>query len=406
VKLYRYRAIDGAGELQSGAIRALDRRAFKHQLASMGLRPLPYQWLQRWFLQGALLQRKSEWDGQSASLFILHLSQLLAVSVPLLDALDELIALESNRHVRQALSDMRDDVSKGASLSCSMQRCAGLFSPSCIAVVHSGEASGEIAKALADVSKELSWQADMAERIKTVLLYPALTTLAIVAVFLFLLLYMVPAMMPFLIQQAGTLPTHTRLLLGLSEGVQSSGLLFITGVSLVCLMLWLLQLFNSRLQQFMLHTWLKTWAGQIVLHLSVARYARTLGLLLESGITLNKALEVAEKTLINAALARQLAFARTSVLGGMGLAQSMHSQSLLPPLFVRLVAAGESTGLLASAVQQASVQLQATARHKLERMEKLLGPAVLFLLGGALCWIVVAVLGPIYNGIANQGLLF
>ncbi len=404
MKRYYYRAVDHSGRIQQGVIRASNKQAYIKELDALGLQQLPYQLLQQIIACSGLTFYRPNWEPQSASLFFLHLSQLLTSGVPLLDALEELTRLEQGRRVRKALGVLREQVNQGDSLSDAMQSVPTLFKPNAIALVQAGESSAELARCLEDLSAELSWQADIAERIKTALAYPVMSGLALIGIFIFLLFYMVPSIEPFVRQHNTSLPIHTQLLLALSDGVRASGrnwlliLSLLVGVS--CFACFISNTLKCGVNLF----WLQHGPGRITLYLSVARYARTLGVLQNAGVSLVDSLSIAEAGINSAALRQQLEKTRAFVLQGFSLEEAMKTQSLLPPLFIRLVAAGESTGLLENAFNQASVQLQGTAKHKIERMEKLLGPAILCVLGVALAWLILAVLGPVYSGIATQGL--
>jgi type IV pilus assembly protein PilC len=137
--------------------------------------------------------------------------------------------------------------------------------------------------------------------------------------------------------------------------------------------------------------------GPLAIGLSLSRYATVCGRLYRSGVKLDESLAISEALVSNLALRQPLAQVRRRVVAGASLGDALAMAPSIPGSFRRLIAAGESAGSLGQALQQAGQQYQQHARQLVERIESLAGPVLLVWVGANLLWIVVSVLGPVYD---------
>ena len=398
-----YRAIDQDGHIHTGFSSAAGQTEFDVWLSQRGWQSLPASWHQRLFNHLRIRPPAASWSKTDAALFTLNLSQLLGAGVPLVQALEEIQHLENNRLVQRVLSDVASRVNQGSALCEVLSQYPDLFAPDYVASVKAGERSGRLSQCLELQAVSLRWQADIANRLKTVLTYPAFALVSIVVVLLFVLLYLVPAMRPLLQGSTVALPWRTKILLDLSVAMQESGF---TILLVLCALFGLLgfiysshRKLNTAIQSFLLGG----RYGQIVTSFSLSRYARTTSLLYEAGIEITDAMRISQNMVGNALLRTQLENACRLVLSGQTLGNAMQAQSMLPVLFVRMVLAGERAGVLGVALQQSAEQLQINAQYALDRVERLLGPVLLCVMGAVLLWVVTSVLGPIYSSITETG---
>jgi type IV pilus assembly protein PilC len=141
--------------------------------------------------------------------------------------------------------------------------------------------------------------------------------------------------------------------------------------------------------------------GLLISELSLSRYAIVGGRLYRSGIELEQSLSLSETLVGNTALRQALGRARALMVAGASLGDALSGLTVIPGSFRRLLAAGESAGALGQALLQAGEQRQQHAQHLVDRIERLVGPVMLLLVGANLMWIVVSVLGPVYNSAIN-----
>jgi len=400
-----YRAIDKNGRVHLGFASDKNHAELSQQLNERGWQQLPLSGLQQLSNAVGIGPVMTKWSRQSAAIFTMHLSQLLAAGVPLLQALDELVSSENQRSVKIALQALRTRVDQGASLSDAMASAPGLFGPDYVASVKAGEASGELSRCLYQQSKNIRWQAELSERLKTLLTYPLFALVCLIVVFLFVLLYLVPAMQPLLSMSVLPLPLHTEILLNLSELIRQSGVVLLFCSGFTTTLLYVLWQSNIRLKWRLQSLMLRGVYGQIVTNLSLARYARSTSLLYESGVEFTDAMKISQNMVANVLLRNQLSAACEKILSGESIAGAMQSQPCLPRMFVRMVSAGEQAGVMDVALRQCADQLQSSAQYSIDRAERLIAPVLLCVMGGLLLWVALSVLGPIYSTVGHAGAL-
>ncbi len=400
-----YRAIDEQGRIHIGFTTSRNQLELNQWIAQRGWQALPVSASQRIRNVLGIGPRYPRWSKSEAAVFSLHLSQLLSAGVPLISALEELAKMESNKSVSAALADMTRRIDHGDALSVAMAACPGLFGNDYVAAVRAAEFAGQLNDCLRQQANNLHWQAELSERLKTVLAYPIFALMCLLGVFLFVLVYLVPAMLPLLSMSHSPLPTHTKWLIGLSEVVRQSGVIVLAVVSAISLLIILLMQSESTLKWRLQAIFLRGMYGRVATQFTLARYARSISVLYESGIEITDAMRISQELVRNAFLKKQLGDACRRILAGDSISKAMQLQSALPPLFVRMVAAGEQAGVLDVALRQCADQLQSTAQFSLARVERLIGPCLLCVMGGLLLWVALSVLGPIYSAVGQNGLL-
>jgi len=398
-----YRAIDQHGRVHTGFSSIQSLSELERWIYQRGWQPLPVSLLQRIANRVRIGPGVVRWTKQAAAIFTQNFAQLLLAGVPLLQALEELIELESRRQIRRALSDVRCKIDQGESVSAAMKSFPGLFSSDYLASVRAGESSGKLAQCLEMQAANLQWQSKLAQRFKTVLTYPLFALVCLAVVFLFVLLYLVPAMLPLLSMSTSPLPLRTSILLNISEFVRQSGIISVLSIAFIISIGVMIWLFESSLKNRLQVLFLRGTYGQIISCISLSRYARSTGLLYESGVDITDAMHISLSLVTNRALNRQLAAAQEQVLNGAGIGEAMQAQPALPRLFVRMIMAGERAGVLTVALRQCAEQLQSNAQYSLDRVERMIGPVMLCVLGALLLWVAMAVLGPIYNTVGLSG---
>jgi len=346
--------------------------------------------------------RRTGYTAGTLSQPLFHLRHLLAAGVPLTDALTDVAALEPRGARRALWSGAAERVDAGAGLARAFVAFPREFDATALALVRAGEASGRLVILLGELEAHLRWRHELAARLRTATLYPAFATLLLLGVVGFLLGHVVPLLADFLAANGAPLAWHGKLLLDLGEIVGRHGAALAVSIAVM----FMLFLFAPRFGEagHLVHdaTILRVWrTGPLVAALATARWARATALLYRAGVPLDEALAIAEGTLGNRVLERELAEARRAVLAGLALGAALAECRSVPPTFARLVRAGEAAGALGDALDQGAAQLRQSSAHTIARLEALTGPALLCITGALLLWIVVSVLSPLYAGAAS-----
>lgn len=327
-----------------------------------------------------------------------ELSCLLSAGVSLSDALDDLAGMAAPRTNQRIWKGIANSVQSGQTLSDAYAQITYRPDRAVTALVKAGETNGQLDKACLAVHEHLQWHLDLRQRLVTLLLYPLFTLLVLIGVSGFLFVSVVPSVKGFLMGSSAELEWHTLALMSVSEWLSqhyANALGASFGLS-ACLVIMLLASESVR--------WLGDWCfvrlpliGRLVLQLSLSRYCAMAARLYSSGVHIEAAVALAEASVSSRFIRSELAVARQRMLSGMSLAESLGVIAVLPGMFIRLIAVGENAGQLADALTRIGEQQNKAAEASIKRMEQLIGPVMLMFVGSILLWIVVSVLGPVYE---------
>lgn len=396
---YRYRAVDALGKVQQGRQQAVSEAALAAQLSALGQALISARPVAHW-----AWQRRC--PAQELITFFVNLELLLRAGVPLLDALLDLRDSSGDPGLRAAVGGMLLTIQNGQTLSQAMRAYPMLFSPTLCSLVHAGEVSGQLPEVLSSMIRLLKWQDEMRAQTKTALLYPLLVAGVIVAVLIFLLLYLVPQLAAFMHSLGQEPPWQTRVLLGLSAGLQQYGWFLLALLLLLPALLWPAWRRNVVVQHWLDQQVLRLWGiGSIWQKILLARLSHTFALLYRAGISVLDCLALLPSVLGNRRLAAGVQQVAREIEGGVPLALGFERTGLFPPLVIRMLKIGETTGALDEALLNVSYFYEREARQAVQRFQTMLEPLMTLLLGAVLGWVMLAVLSPVYQLVARLGML-
>lgn len=392
---YRYRAVDGAGRPRRGEREAAGEAALAAELSREGVT----------LLRARPRRRGGErlTGGERIELCFV-LAQLLRAGLPLAEAVAELEERHHPPAVRRVATPLRRRLEGGATLSAALAELPGAFDPLFVALVAVGEHTGTLPEVVERLHEELRWRADLAARTRRLLLYPLFTLAVVGGVALFLLLEVVPGMLALGASLGRAPPTESRWLIALSHAI--GGALPWLAMGLPPLLLAVaLTIRRSEWLQTLWDRWLLRWwwIGPQLRRAALARLARALALMYGAGLPLLEAVTVAERVAGNRALAAAVARVRRAISEGRPLSDGFVEARLFPPLLVRMVALGERGGSLDQALVNVAELQQRELRDGMERAQSMMEPLLTLILGGLLGWIVLAVMGPLFDLIGTAG---
>lgn len=393
---YRYTAIDQQGRRVRGRMMAESEPALAGLLWQQG-----QELLTAGIAHG---QRKIATGEQSRLLIVFceQLEQLLQAGVPLLQALDELAAHHDHPGFSSALRTLPHALQSGQLLSQAMQLQPLFFPPLVYQLVAAGERTGQLPDILGHLSHTLQWQAELRSQVRRGLMYPALLCVMVCLAAGVMLTFLVPQMAGFLNSLGQELPWSTRTLLALSSGIKAYGLvlllglfLFITGAMAVVKrsMTWALRADKVRLELPVI--------GKLLHQLALARLCRYLGLMYQTGIPLLQALHWCQPLLNNRWMALALSSVEQQVQAGAGLAKSFAEAGCFPPLMIRMIRIGETTGALDNTLKQLSTFYDHEVQQQMQILLRLLEPLLTLFLGAMLLFLMAAVMLPVYDSFST-----
>jgi len=397
---FAYRAVDGSGRLLRGELAAGSEAELDSRLLQIGLQLITCRPLSR-------RQQKTggtRVDRRELINFCFHLEQAHRAGLPILEALRDLRDSTTNSAFRNVLASISLAVEGGKGLSDAMADFPATFDRVFVALVRAGERSGELSQVLGRMTETLKWQDELVSQTKKLIMYPAFVGAVVAGVVFFLMLYVVPQMTEFLKTMGQEMPWNTRALIATSEFLVAYWYLVLTvPVMLVFLANWLIR-HDSHCQRafdgFKLRAWL---IGPILQKIIMSRFATYFQIMYASGIPIVDALKTSRELAGNIVIAEALEKVSGYVAEGNTLSLGIGKAQLFPPLVVRMVKMGEDIGKLDEALKNVSYFYNREVGEAVDNLQTLIEPAMTVVLGLILGWVMLSVLGPIYDTIGNLG---
>jgi len=331
-----------------------------------------------------------------------QLATLLHAGMPLVPALGALVEQLAGRPLAPVIAQIRDKVNQGSTLAAALEEHPRIFSPLFINMVRAGETAGALEEVLLRLADMLEKRTNLVNKVRAALVYPLFMALVGTAVVVFLLHYVIPSIAKLFLEINQTLPWPTRVLIGLSLFFEHYlwAVILGVGVLIVAFKVWI-GTPGGRLAWDGLKLRIPLF-GDLILKLAVARFARTLGVLLASGVSILEALEIVKRVVGNAVLGSVLDEARQSVGHGDSIANPLRRSGVFPPVVFHMIAVGEASGNIEDGLLNVADAYDNEVESSVEALTSLLEPVMILVLGAVVGFIVLAILLPIFE--INQGI--
>ncbi len=389
---YRYRAATAGGQVVEGVLQATSRQTVLEALHRQRLYPVAVEELGVGRPEG----RRTRMGFRAAqTLWARNTATLLGAGLPLDRALAFTADNLGNDLVRDAIRRLRREVQGGASLADALAAQPAVFNPMFAAMASAGEATGQLDAVFDRLADHLEEGNELRSQVRSALVYPALMAAVAGLGVLVLLGFVVPRFIAILEDVGGTLPLSTRLLVGASGAVTAWWWLWLPLLAGAAY-----ALATALRRPEVRRAWHRSrlgwpWVGDLELRYATAQFARTLGLLLQSGLPILPALRIARSTIPNVALREGVERASAAVGEGGSLAQSL--AETLPPLAVQMLAVGEESGRLEELCQRVAETYDGEVRQALRTLIALIEPAMIIVFGGLVGFVALAMLQAIYS---------
>jgi type IV pilus assembly protein PilC len=394
---YSYKAINSQGKASKGMQDAVNVVDLELRLKRSGLD----------LICARVDEKKSAFGGRKikrAELITLffNLEQLLASGVPLLESLSDLRDSMDDPRFREIIAAMVDSIESGKTLSQAMARHPLAFDRILVSLTHAGEESGRLAEVFQHLTESLKWQDEMAAQTRNMMIYPAFVGAVVVAVTFFLMLYLVPQLLNLIKGMGQEIPLQTRLLLAASCIFVDYWYVMLALPVVLFAACKLALKYHPGLQyhldNFKLHL---RPTGPILRKIILARFANTFAMMYGSGITILDCIGHSRDMADNQVIARSLEQVTREIEAGKNLTQSFHNTGIFPPLVLRMLKVGETTGQLDLALRNVSYFYDRDVKDSIKKAQIMLEPAMTVILGLLLGWVMLSVLSPVYDIISK-----
>jgi type IV pilus assembly protein PilC len=397
--LYSYKAIDAAGRNVFGRANAANLFDLEQRIRRMGLD----------LVIGAPARGKSRAGARAAVRrqdlihFCFHLEQLLAAGIQILEALADLRDSCENQRFRAVIAGLVEAIEGGQGLSQALAEYPDVFGRVFVGLVRVGEQTGKLPEVLKSLTGQMKWEDELAAQTRRVLLYPLFVGTIVALVTVFLMIYLVPQMTGFIRNVGQEIPLQTRIL------IQVSALFvdFWWAILGAPFALWFGVKAAARANPALAYALDRyriaaPLVGPILRKIILSRFASSFALMYASGITVLDAIRSCEDLVGNRPLAAALRSAGQQIGEGKTLSTAFHDTGLFPPLVVRMLKVGESTGALDTALVNVGYFYDRDVREAIGRLQAMIEPVLTLVLGAILGWVMLAVLGPVYDSISKM----
>jgi general secretion pathway protein F len=326
-----------------------------------------------------------------------QLATLIGAGFPLVSALDALVPQTKSHGFKKILAQIKNLIVEGNSFAQALSKYPGAFSPLYVNMVRAGETSGTleiVLERLADITEK---QQALMNRIQTALAYPIFMMVIGTVVLLVLMIYIVPSITSIFADMDQVLPTPTRILIFLSDFFKSywwSVLVVFVAIGVF---------FNRAKKTTKGRYWIdKTTLllpgmGILAKKLAVARFARTLGSLLENGVSMLVAMDIVKNIAGNILIADSVETAAIEVGNGQGLGAALSGSGIFPQLSIQMIQVGEQSGQLENMLTKIADVYDNEVETSILRLTSYLEPVMILVMGSIVGFIVLSICLPIFE---------
>jgi general secretion pathway protein F len=323
-----------------------------------------------------------------------QLATLLRASVPMSEALQALVAQQENKRFRAMLATVREKVREGSSLADALSEHKEAFSDLYVNMVRVGEASGTLDIVLSRLADFLESSVRLRSKIIAAMIYPILMVCIAFVIVTIMMLFVIPKVTEMFEEMGGQLPLVTRILIAISHTFANTWFIVfpLLGVGVYYLRRY------TRTEKGRL------WADSLVLRIpvfgatirliAVARFARTLATLLNGGVPVLTALDIAKNIVNNVVLAKAIEEARLAVREGESIAKPLEKSGQFPPMMTHMIAIGEQSGQLEEMLLNVADAYDSEVENKVTTLTAVLEPVMIVGMGLMVTFLVFAILMP------------
>lgn len=333
-------------------------------------------------------------------IFTRQFATMINSGVALLRALNIMVEQAQTEVFKRILGQVRDGVEEGRSLSECMADHPKTFSKLYVSMVSAGEIGGVLDEVLNRLATFLEANARLIGQLKSAMTYPAVVFVIATAIFIFLLSFVLPIFKEMFDAMNVELPAFTLMLINMSTFVRTQGLLLFVGVVVA-----IVSLVNFVKTPFG-RSWFDNVAlkapifGSIIRKVAVARFTRTLGTLLRSGVPLMTALEITQDTAGNVHIAAGIAKVREAVSEGEGMTKPLEQTKLFPPMVTQMISIGEESGNVDAMLSKVADFYDEEVEQAVKALTSLLEPLMMVLIGGMVGSMIIGMYLPMFSVIS------
>lgn len=334
---------------------------------------------------------------KEVAIFTRQLATMIEAGLPLVQCLEGLSRQQTNKNFQKVIKEVQEGVEGGSTFSDSLRRHPRVFNELYVNLVAAGEVAGILDNILNRLATYIEKALRLKGQVKGAMFYPAAIVAVAVGVVAVLLLFVIPVFAKMFADFGGKLPGPTLIVIALSD-ILKNNIIWIIGIIIALVFAFRMWINTSRGRYLFDKTILSfPIIGQLIRKIAVARFSRTLGTMVQSGVAILDALEICARTSGNKIIELALMKARQSISQGKTIAEPLEESKVFPPMVIQMVGVGEATGNLDAMLNKIADFYDEEVDVAVKGLTSLLEPALMVFLGVVIGGLVIAMYMPIFT---------
>jgi type IV pilus assembly protein PilC len=335
--------------------------------------------------------------------FTRQFATMIDAGLPLVQCLEILASQQENKVFKKALTEIRQSVEGGSTFAAALKAHPKVFTSLYANMVEAGEAGGILDTILNRLAQYMEKAMALKKKVKSAMVYPSTIITVALVVVIFLLIFVIPTFKSMFDGFGATLPLPTQIILEASNIVRGYFLVIVGVIAGII---------------FAIKAWYKTTAGQfaidafmlktpvfgiLIRKVAVAKFTRTLGTLISSGVAILDGLDITARTAGNKVVEQAVQRTRTSIAEGKTIADPLKASGVFPPMVIQMIAVGEQTGALDAMLSKIADFYDEEVDSAVGNLTSLLEPLLMVFLGVVIGGVVIAMYLPIFKLVSVVG---
>lgn len=330
-------------------------------------------------------------------IFCRQFSTMIDAGLPIIQCLDLLSNQSENPTFKKNLRKIKDDVEGGTTLAEALGKYPDIFDDLFVNMVAAGETGGILDAILRRLSETLEKAAKLKAKVKSAMMYPTITVIVAIAVVTVIMVFVIPVFEKMFGEMGQALPGLTQMVINISNFVQSNILYMIVAVGLAGYAF--KRFYATEKGRRLVDAWLLTLPvfGMLIRKVAVAKFTRTMGTMLSSGVAILDALEIVARTAGHKSVELAVYDVRSGIAEGRTMADPLAESGVFPPMVCSMIAVGESTGALDSMLIKIADFYDEEVDEAVNNLTEMIEPAMMCFLGVVVGGLVIAMYLPIFS---------
>jgi type IV pilus assembly protein PilC len=394
--IYLWQGQDRKGTVQKGEIEAPDERSVQLQLRRTQIRPTKIKKKPKDLFENvSFLQPKVQ--SSDVVVFSRQFATMIGAGLPLIQCLDILRSQQENKTFKTILKDIKENVEGGSTLADALSKHSGTFDDLFVNMVSAGETGGILDTILERLSAFMEKAMKLKKQVKSAMTYPVIVLIIAVLVIGVILVFVIPVFEKMFADFGGALPAPTQLVVTLSRFVKGN-ILYMIG-AIVIFIFAFKKFYSTEKGRTLVDNYLLKLPvfGILLRKVAVAKFTRTLGTMVSSGVPILDALDIVAKTAGNKTVEGAIYNVRSAISEGRTMADPLAESGVFPSMVCQMVAVGESTGALDSMLSKIADYYDDEVDAAVDSLTSMIEPFMMVFLGVTIGGLVISMYLPIFK---------